>query len=333
MVKIRTLTGILSFVFTASAAAETVKYTVRARECLSEIAFRNLGYPVYGKDGSLARLFRMNPNIRNPHLIYPGMSLQLIPLLSSPEVAVIPDEPMDSSRPENPVEVSPGAERIISSEEDDPRSTVSVFTGFDYFHLEAVDTATQDTAKILSEASPRVVLGWRMAWDEKWSTEVDFTYRQDRLKQPQEGPLFKKKTFARTGFTFGVNRHWEKGRTKFFLGRSERGFLRAPNASSIEFESATSTDVGLAHEQALVVRKTASAGVSAEAIYLGAADASGYSTDPGLFLKFGLFMRHQLSSLYTLEARGHFGVWEQDSPYVNQEVKETGAGVNLTREL
>lgn len=52
-------------------------YTIKKGDTLSKIALLSFGNPVYGKHGSLAKVLKMNPHIKNMHKIWSGQHLNL----------------------------------------------------------------------------------------------------------------------------------------------------------------------------------------------------------------------------------------------------------------
>jgi hypothetical protein len=57
--------------------ASASDYTIKKGDTLSKIALLSFGNPVYGRKGSLAKVLKMNPHIKNMHRIWSGQHLNL----------------------------------------------------------------------------------------------------------------------------------------------------------------------------------------------------------------------------------------------------------------
>jgi len=299
--------------------AQPLTYIVKGKDTLSTIAKRSLKGALYGKNGSLNKLLTLNSHIKNKNLIFPGTKIYIFSVEKAQRVPA-------SEEVQKPSDTSLG---VI--EEHNPTSHLKVGLGYDYFNIDAYDPENKDTATVVSEASPKIGLNWNLEWSKDWSSEFSFSYRQDRIAvDADSAKKLDKKTYARTAVAFGLNRHWSsENKTLFFVGRSERGFLKAKNATEIEMLSGTSTDFGLKHEKIFITRNTASAGFDASYTYLGAAQGAGFSSDPGYYAQAGIFMRHKMKS-FLLEARGSYGMWEQNTSFIDQKAKEIGTALAVS---
>lgn len=246
----------------------------------------------------------------------------------APRIPAVSDEtevPLTSDAPVAPV---PRLATPQVPEEFESKSYFKALMGFDYLRIDAVDKATKDTATLVSEASPHFGLSWEFLWNEEWSTELTFLMRQENyLNDSTSSKALDKTSYTRLNSSFGVNRWWNKSnKTGIFIGRFERGFLRAESATVLKLDSGVSTDLGIKHQLIFLTKKKGSAGFEITAAYLGAADTGSYKIDSGYLARGALFMRHQMKS-FLLEGRASYTMWEQDSPFVTQEAKVFGTSL------
>ena len=72
------LPRILPFsLFLCFSAQATSYYQVRRGDSLSAIAMRSFEGKIYGPNGSLEKILKLNPSIKNPNLIYPNQVIQI----------------------------------------------------------------------------------------------------------------------------------------------------------------------------------------------------------------------------------------------------------------
>lgn len=314
--------NLFSFLTTLALSAHAAPYIVQKGDTLSSVSKQLYGDPIYGKNGSLKKLVGLNPQLKNINLIFPGDILNAEHVQTEVQQTSTPDPGPETLIPPP----------VITASDDDfePKSLFKLGVGVDYFRVDATDKSTKDSATVLSRPSPRVTLSWNLFFNPEWSTEVLFSLRQEKISQDTTSARKLNKTnFNRLNMHFGVNRHWsDKNKTLVYVGRSERGFLRAISATELTLDAGTSTDVGVKHETIIYKKKTALAGLDVQAAYLSSAETPGYRTDPGYMVQGGGFIRHQLKSVL-IEARAAYGVWKQDTKYSTHDGQEMSTQINL----
>jgi hypothetical protein len=336
-------------------SCDSTFYAVEGNDNLSTILYRLNLKPLYGKKGSVKSTLLLNPWLKKNkgELIFKDQIIRLPRIPNSIDVQrnVAAQETSEEVK-DNAVyvpEIHPSAEAVappveeqisaplvllapseVEAEEEETESKIKASFGYDYFKIDAVDKQTKDKATIISKSSPTIALAWELSWGPKWSSEFGILYRQDNIANDTKSQKsLSKTTYGRMNSFFGVNRIWsKKNKSQIFVGRSERGFIRSKNATELRLDPVTSTDFGAKHEIILFERKKASAGLEAMFTYLGSGTAPGYSVDPGHFARGSIFMRHQTKTVL-IEARGSYGFWDQNSPYVTQKAQEVGTSLSF----
>lgn len=312
------------------------KHIFKAGEDLANV-LKKKGYSdIYKHHGALNQTYWKNGFRPNNEKLKPGATI-LLPYVKEQRAArIVPVVRKSILRlpASSKVDAKPRTHsaRLPASlrNEFNPQSRLTLLAGYDFFRVEAVDKQTKDTAILVSEASPKITFKWEVAWSERWSVELSFLYRQDKVKNDSQSlQKLDKTSYSRLSGSLGLNRTWsERNQTQFFIARSERGFLRAESPTALRIDSATSTDLGIKHAVSFFSHKTVSAGFEALASYLGSAEAGGYSADPGYLAGGSLYLRHQLKG-FLLEGRGSYSIWRQDSPFVTQDARELGTSIAI----
>lgn len=79
-----------------TASAWAVTYVVRKGEVLSEIIYRDIPGRIYGKNGNLAKILQLNPEIKDPNKIVDGQKINFGNLLAT--LGVVPDTGAETTR-------------------------------------------------------------------------------------------------------------------------------------------------------------------------------------------------------------------------------------------
>ena len=100
-------------------ALASVTYVVKKGDTLSQVSEKMVPGPVLGKNGSLERVLALNPNIKNPDLIYPGEQVQLpggelAQASAERQPAQIVPEPSPEPSPQAAVDLSPKSPEAAS---------------------------------------------------------------------------------------------------------------------------------------------------------------------------------------------------------------------------
>lgn len=155
-----------------------VIYTVRKAEYLSTILY-SLDYkPIYGDAGTISQTINLNPELRKSrgNRLLPGQTIRL-PMRSAAFQSVTT---LIQKSDEAKIKSS---ERFPNEDVSDyAAASISVAGGIDFFKIEGVDEATGDSSTILSEASPSVLIGYSLFWDERMTFSFNAKVQKYKLQ-------------------------------------------------------------------------------------------------------------------------------------------------------
>lgn len=328
-------------------------HVVEVGDTLSHIAKKYLPPPIYAPDiGGIAQIIRANPQIKDPHRIFPGMVIN-VPMENEatlPRRLASSDSPVASSLPTatpapvsqaaTPVpQVLPAPQALPVAQPDhsgpDPMSYVSAKSDFTFFVLDATDEATGSKSTFLSGMSPEVHLTWKLDWTEKWSSFMasdiqSYSILGDVGTNPRQ---MDNGAGNRFGFRFGVLRNWHEGnRTGLVLGFKEMLFVRTPTPTSVAFDKIGTPSLHLVQELDLFKVKSAKAGLAISAGLLLPGRGQTYSTNSGYSGAIDLYIRHSFKRL-SLVGSGRYEMLEQNSTLIKKTETQVGAGVGVEWKL
>lgn len=308
----------------ALSAAEDTFHIVKRGQTLSKIARGAFPGGVYGEGGSLAKILTLNPEIKNPDLIFPGQRV-LLGERSEPEPR--PLDQASQERAQQPI----AAPDTIANDGKGPVSRLGIDVGFAYSRIDSKDKVTGSSSTFLSDMSPRVVLTWDLEWTEKWISRLRFTHVAEKILD--DGGVnprtLENAVGARSGFEIGGLYRWsEASRTGLSTGFEQRFFTHAVDASRISIDRVSEPFVRLSHEIDLARVKTAVIGVglSVEAILPGR--GPGYDTEQGQGADARVFLRHEMKNI-AIQGSVGYGVFRQNSTLVEQKGSHVDAMVGL----
>jgi len=287
----------------ASYAAEPLIYIVRTGDTLSTIAQKQIGSPVFPKrDGSLSKLFKMNPIIAVDQLIFAGQRL-VIRTSEMQSLAVVESAPKAQS--ETPLRQLAAAETPKASEVPIDKASPVSSKQIEIPHhllldvtmgmttLASTDAASNTSATLFSSHDLSVGLGWQQDWSDSFSTKFSAKFRSIDFQQPTSSTksISDSKKFT-TGLGLGAE---SKLSSKFSLSYgasyNQELFLRRRTSSAVSLDSVAvpKFSVGAAY-QIFAVGK-ASIGVNGSFDYLMGATTDGYTVSNGMAYQGGFYLK------------------------------------------
>jgi hypothetical protein len=204
------LTIVWIFVFFQWPAAKADLHIVKSGDTLAKIGRAKISPQVFCKDCALDQILKLNPNLKNPNLIYPGLEVQL------PETALAPVAPLDDTKVLPSIEQSAAAplqpqstDHIESPPEPQVPSVFQHFhdlrvsTGVNYFRLNATDTAAVD-AVFLSLTNPFLAIHWIYGFSNQIQLSLGATLNSVSLQTPS-GFTMQPEKFGTYEFDLGIN--------------------------------------------------------------------------------------------------------------------------------
>jgi hypothetical protein len=153
-------------------------YSAQKDDCLSIIAERMLGKPVYGETGSLNRILAANPEIRNPSYLLPGTVIRIPKVERIPSVEAPPASdllPLPLPTPE--IEPSPMPAQEVGN-------YIGVGAHFRSLSLHATDPLTRARATLVSRRGPGGELFIGQRYSEKLRSEFRVGIEQIAFDAP-----------------------------------------------------------------------------------------------------------------------------------------------------
>lgn len=308
-------------------------YTIAAGETLSEIAYDKLDGSVYHrKRGNLLKIYALNPWLKDPKQLRPGMRIVLPASLLTKQILDEGRTPAATAIPTQEKIPEYACKQDDDDEEGgepDPVSRLGASLGLEYFRIDGRDKASGALAEILSDMSPSLHLNWALDWNRLWTTILSFDYRSDRIAPIGNAA----KTISGSGKSFGfsaqVERHWnDDSYSSVKIGKADQLFVRATSSQALSLDRVGIATVGIKHEQRLVKVKSASAGVGGAVDYLFSGHSPGYKVDAGLAGRGFAFIEHRRQS-FSLRGEVFLEKKSQNSSITEQKTTTTGMAIGL----
>ncbi|MEO5666492.1 MAG: LysM peptidoglycan-binding domain-containing protein [Bdellovibrionota bacterium] len=230
--------------------AQATTYVFERGDTLSKIAYTSLPGRVYGRNGNLLRLLRLNPQLRNPHHIAVGTRIELgeLPTSEAPET-VVQERVIDKIRVPASVDpvlsVSPPSSRV---DENLPvlisRPHVSI--GYRNTQITAVDSHAESdsssaAATLVSKNNSGVTLGWDHLWSESFQSFVEFGLTKISFEPTANvnGKNIDSKSSTLSEMRVGAKSDFFSKRLRLVGALEEKKniFIRSENSQKITFDS------------------------------------------------------------------------------------------------
>lgn len=305
-------------------------YLVKPKDTLTSIARKNIRGPVYSKKrGSLRRLIALNPQIKNPDLINPGMKIHL----PEPEEVLTAREPETIPEREMAAYASKSETNILGAEIDKnfvPHSKVEVELRPFYSRILSTDSYTQGTGSIVSDLNYGLSADWKQFWSEHLETNIGFEVNRYAYQPPSLKSLTSSEGTS-TGFHVGLD--WEFASNLDLvaeLGYSQQLFVRANSTSSYILDRVAIPQASLGLDYQAFEIEPFQFNIDASLIYLAAQETSfGYNVKSGLGYEIGLQLKQQLSSV-EIFSRANYQSISQDTSIASRTYTEVGASFGIT---
>ena len=145
-------------------------YVIKRGDTLSGIAHRNFSGKVYGKNGSLAKILDLNPQIKNPNLIFVGQSIELENAIPTQQMANVPQVLEQAKQPQSKTDEF--KDRLPAEESWTEQTYLRLSPVFGYRRMDS--TIGSSSATALSNLGYGLNLDWQQRWDDTntWRTSL-----------------------------------------------------------------------------------------------------------------------------------------------------------------
>lgn len=312
--KLRKLLPTLIMLFSsASYAAEPLVYVVRTGDTLSTIAQKQIGSPIFRKgDGSLFKLLKMNPTVKDADLIFPGQRLVIRSseaqnlaseetkyqnsFATSPRQVASSETEPDKNPPESAqkaCEVPAEKSKALESKEPEIPHQLFLDASMGITTLTSTDGSSTTGATLYSAQDLGIQAGWQQQWTDSFSTKMSARFRSIDFQPPTSST---KSVSDSKKLTTGLSLEAETEFTpKFSLvfgtSYNQELFLRGLTSSSVTVDSVAIPKFTLGAEYQIYQVGKTSVGVNAAFDYLLGTSTDGYTVRSGMAYQGGFYLK------------------------------------------
>jgi hypothetical protein len=280
----------ISFILALSGmgTAMAARYVVKNQETLSQIAHQSISGPVFGDNGSLHKLLALNPEIKNPDVIFPGQEIELPTHSTQTEVTVIPQTKTSGAIPELSSARKPAAEVI----EDDLPQHVQIALGYHFQTFNSTDVSNGSSAKLFTSHDLEFNGTWSQDWSDRFSSFFQFGFQKlDFEPSNNASKSISNTEQAPAHFSLGADFHLSHKITfRTVASYGQELFTGSQNGSSISIDSVFVPSFSEEIIFSAYQRGRTSIGLEGGASYLLHSAASGYTVNSGYAVNGALFL-------------------------------------------
>ncbi len=277
-----------------SASGWAYAYEVKAGDTLSKIAAQTLSPPVYGKNGGLARLLRLNPRIKIPDRIYPGERIEV----ARDQKKVVNTKPALITKRSLASDETPPTINADSTPHFQRGAQLAITPDLALSTLSAQDRITGASSTVASQYN----LGVNLAYIQEWSTHsrsslslglgmVSFEPPTDRSKNLVEGHKFVSSIGLGADFDLGSRWNFELS-----AAYDKKLFVRAATTTSVAIDAVSVPSLGGKLTYELLRLDPFAVGISAHAALEMPAQTEGYPIRLGKSFGGTMGLRQQMGA-------------------------------------
>lgn len=279
-------------------------YVVQKGENLSTIIHDRIPGPVWGKNGTLQRVLKLNPEISDPNQILEGAVIVVrlpddLPVASipGPEKETAPEKDPESASREiasTPVQPAP-APASAAPEEEPSKDRLSLSLDTRFTSLEATEAATATHAQLNSSHDVGVNAKWTQNWSPKFDTSVEVGMESIDFQASTNAS----KTLATTSHTLshievgGISKLNDIFSAAVFFGYGEYLFVHGVTTSIIGVDAIALPEARLYLSAALLSHEKLEAGLYGEAGAVGPGSNDSYTVKTGSFFGSGAYIERK----------------------------------------
>ena len=300
-------------------------YIVAKNDSFSEIAAKQLGRPIWSKNGTLKKLALLNPHIKNLNRIYPGQKLLLSEEIKPEEAQVAEVMSVEPVKEQIPVE-----ERKTS----EPKIPVAfeIIPRFAFTNMDMVDTRTGGTSSLASQYNVALEGRYLQPWSDRFISYMSLSVSQIQFAEPQDSNKSLENR-NKTLFGVGVGGQYALTSKMTFEGYfkyQQQVFARAKDSTHILVDTVAVPAVGSKISYDLFTSHPYSIGVSALGEILMSGKADSYDVKSGTAFGGGVYMRQRPAFTdWSLQTELGFYNRSQDTDIVEQDERQVMLSVSL----
>lgn len=266
----------------------TLAYThkVKKGQTLSQIAASEIGLPIWGKNGSLAKIKALNPWIKNLNQIYPNSEIILSEERHSTpveEVATLSDMVEETNSKIKPMEIA-----------EEKMHSFSLIPFYSALSVEAQDIQNKTTALIASQYFIGIEGRYNQHWSEDFKSYIQFNIGTISF-EPSSGSSksLSDKNKLITGLGIGgIYSLTEKVRITGMANFQKELFIRAESTSNIALDTILVPSLGTRLEYDLYQKKIFTFGLAGVFEEKFSAKADSYNIKTGQKVGGSIYLRH-----------------------------------------
>ncbi len=290
-------------------------YIVKKGESFSKIIGRNLPGLVYGRNGNFDKILKLNPQIKNPHLIIPGTEINL-----GDAGAVVSDVSVAEEKEVRNV-ASPDFAPV-------PESSPTSFEFNPYFvfsNLSVRDRSSGAKAELASELYAGGRFSYIQGWSEEFQSYLQLNFAYVTFEQPTTSQVsLKDSNRFLTGLSLGGKYHFKKNLRGYLHADYQKElFVRSIDTTTITVDGILVPSVGSNLEYDFLNYNNLILGISGKFDYKLASKADSYRVNNGYVYGAGLYLKE----IKGIQTDLSFYTRGQDSTITQQ--KETGVFLSV----
>jgi hypothetical protein len=232
----------IKFFAIVGVSTTTWAYVVKKGDTVSKIAYQNISKKIYGNDGAINKILKLNPQIKNPNFIKPGEVINFdekVPLeLSKVSLERQPGEDPVSSSPND-------IEKHVEELADDtahvfkPDGLLVLNPFYAIKNLSTIDKTTGSESTIASKYNVGLSAYYVQEWSKDFQTAVNLKLSTIGFEEPasstralQDKSKFLSSLGLETNHNFGLNTQLKLG-----VSYGKELFIRASSTQSVAVDA------------------------------------------------------------------------------------------------
>lgn len=319
-------------------------YIVQNGDTFSMIAYNQFGGPAWGKDGAFEKLSVLNPEIKNPNLIFVGQKIVVSDEVQNslsqnqPEVRSVATEktPAQTTEVKNqdtpheqiqkPLAVNqalPASENQKTFQKvEEPEQVlhqVDLVSGFQFTTLNSGEKNSSTTANLYSSHDVMLGAAWKQNWSDEFATRFLFSARSLDF-QPSTNSA---KTLSNTNKTLfnmsvgGENKISDKFSLNYSLGVAQNLFIRGLSASTITVDAVSTPEAKIGLQYEFLKKGSTSLGFQGSGSYYFPSSTDSYSVSSGYGYSAGLVLSYKYKPQKEISLNLGYKTRYQDTSILN----------------
>lgn len=256
--------------------SEVQTYIAQMGDTMSSIALRFFeGSQLYGPGGRLELLLKLNPQIKNKNIIFPGDLVYLKPDALPNSSEEQKSEKINSVTQLNdaPLKTLPEikAPEPVFSSTPQGHSFLNISTGGSFYRLDSLDLISRSSGSLLSSLSPFIKFGWEPQLHKNISVLLEFETAMIEWIKPSGREISNSKDNVSAAAIKLIHQAPFDSKISFLIQQEELLIPRAESTNLLRLEKINQTNIGaefskvLLNQQPFQVSGTLSAGWSSGA--------------------------------------------------------------------